>query len=651
MKPGKNKTLWKRENSKTQPHTEFDQVVHALTSYSDSAPKGNLNELLSVLKDDWADSTGKTNELLGAVQNLLENLKLELIVAHGEIDEILRDVAVLLKETRTKTALEQQSARLDELLERLDFVASGGTDKEVRRVEEAAPRKPATFFPKLPIARPKNFEDPSVANLLERIESLSAILSARFCKNDVTGRQLELQVEQLQLAEYCLRAVEQGTTTELKDFTYELTEEISKFFEGKVNKPAEFVHFVATAGVVYRSFAQVFRRHLLDLAIIIGGELASRSDARIQIETHSSNSNVSLTIEFIGLRTAFDLISQRVEELNVTLEDFPVYEPNVLAEEALNKTAKTRKERIAYGLVQLGRFVDCAQGQISISSTEEQRLKVDMKLPLRARVLHIFPIIVGSDTFLVESHLLAGIIDSTKVCWDESNSSIEYADKNYQYCVIDDDIRTIKPNKVNPNWVLLLDTMDRKLALEVENIGEPELQISAPSKSKIQHGHQLLGGNTPRLLIDPMDLRPPGRIDVITNEVSATHFLCFRVSKTLQAKIRRCIDTGPIILRNTSSLADTISQLQEYRPDFLIIEECTDEFRAMDALQRIGNTIRSLRIKVVLFIEAQTKPVERLKNVSFDLAYLSKDDDFRELKNVFAANRDSAKSVEVLEHG
>lgn len=650
MKPGKNKTLWKRAISKTQPHTEFDQVVHALTSYSDSAPKGNLNELLSVLKEDWADSTGKTNELLGAVQNLLENLKLELIVAHSEIGEILRDVAVLLKETRTKTALEQQSARLDELLERLDFVASGGTDKEVRRVEEAAPRKPATFFPKLPIARPKNFEDPSVANHLERIESLSAILSARFCKNDVTGRQLELQVEQLQLAEYCLRTVEQGTTTELKDFTYELTEEISKFFEGKVNKPAEFVHFVATAGVVYRSFAQIFRRQLFDLAIIIGGELASRSDARIQIETHSCNSNVSLTIEFIGLRTAFDLISRRVEELSVTLEDFPVYEPNVLAEEALSKTAKTRKERIAYGLVQLGRFVDCAQGQISISSTEEQQLTVDLKLPLRARVLHVLPIIVGSDTFLLESHLLAGIIDSTKVCWDESHSSIEHADKNYQYCVIDDDIRPIKPNKDNPNWVLLLDTMDRKLALEVENISEPELQISVPSKSKIQHGHQLLNGNTPRLLIDPMDLRPPARIDVITDEVSTTHFLCFLVSKTLQAKIRRCIDNGPIIMRNSSSWADTISQLQEYRPDFLIIEERTDEFRAMDALKRIGNTIRSLRIKVVLFIEAQNKPVERLKNVSFDLAYLSKDDDFRELKNVFAVNRDSAKSVEVLEH-
>ncbi len=651
MKPGKNKTLWKRENSKTQPHTEFDQVVHALTSYSDSAPKGNLNELLSVLKEDCTDSTGKTNELLGAVQNLLENLKLEIIDAHSEIDEILRDVAALLRETRTKAALERQYARLDELLERLDFVASGGTDTEVPRVEEAAPSKPATFLPKLPIARPKNFEDPSIANHLERIQSLSAILSTRFCKHGVTSKQLELQVEQLQLAEYCLRTVKHGTTIALKDVACELTEEISRFFEGKVNNLGEFVHFVATGGVVYRSFAQVFRRQLLDLAIIIGGELASRSDARIQIATHSSNSDISLTIEFSGLRTAFDLILQRMEELSATLEDFPVYEPNVLAEEKLSKTAKTRKERIAYGLVRIRRFVDCAQGQMSISSSEEQQLTVDMKFPLQARVLHILPIIVGADTFLLESHLLAGFIDSTKVCWDESQSSIEYADRSYQYCVIDHDIRPFKPNKDNPTWVLLLDTMDRKLALEVENIGEPELQVSVPSNSKIQHGHQLLGGNAPRLLIDPMDLRPPSRIDVMTDEVPTAHFLCFLVSKTLQAKIERCIDTGPIIMRNTSSLADTISQLQEYRPDFLIIEESTDEFRAMDALKRIGNAIHYLRIKVVLFIEAQTKPVEQLKKVSLDIVYLSKDDDFRELKNVFSANRDSAKSVEELERG
>lgn len=137
----------------------------------------------------------------------------------------------------------------------------------------------------------------------------------------------------------------------------------------------------------------------------------------------------------------------------------------------------------------------------------------------------------------------------------------------------------------------------------------------------------------------------------MTDEVPTAHFLCFLVSKTLQAKIERCIDTGPIIMRNTSSLADTISQLQEYRPDFLIIEESTDEFRAMDALKRIGNAIHYLRIKVVLFIEAQTKPVEQLKKVSLDIVYLSKDDDFRELKNVFSANRDSAKSVEELERG
>ena len=652
MKPAKNKTVWKRETSKSQPRTEFDNVVHALTSYSSSTRKGNLNKILVVLREHDSDKSGKTEELFSAVQNVLENLKLELIEAHSGVAEILCDVAALLVETRTKTALEQESARFDELLERLDFVASGGTDEEVPRVEEAkATSQPANFVPQLPIVRPKNFEDPMVAHLSDRLSSLNTILSVRSFKNDVPGKQLRLQVEQLQLAEYCLRAVEHETTIELEELASELTEVISKFFEEKTNQPLDLVHFDATGGVLYRSLAQIFRWYLRDLAITIGVELVSRSEAKIQITTHSNHSDISLNIEFSGLRTAFDLISQRMEELSATHEDIPLREQFVPTEEILSQSTKTRKERIAHSLVQIRRFVDCAQGQMRISNKDEHQLIVNIKLPRKARVLHALPIVVGSDTFLLESHLLAGVVDTTKVCWDESHSNIKYANNNYQYCLIDDNTRPCKPNKDTPTWVLLIDTMDRKVALEVETIGKPELQVSVPSVSEIQYGHRLLGENRLRLLIDPMELRPLGRSDVITNKDPTTHYLCFHVSETLENKIKRCIDNKPNIVRHTSTLADTISQLQEYCPDFLIIEECTDEFRTIDALQRIGNTIRSLKVKVVLFAASSTQPVEQMNNVSFDVAYLSKDADFRELKNVFVPNRDSAKSASELEHG
>lgn len=646
MKPAKSKTLWKREVSKSQQRTEFDSVVAALTSYSSSARKGNLNEILVVLKEHDGDKTGKTEELFSAVQNVVENLKLELIEAHSGVAEILSDVASLLVEIRTKTALERETARFDELLERLDFVASGGTDEEVPRVEEAeATNLPATVVPELPIVRPKNFENPTVANLSDRLSSLNAILSMRSLKNDVSDGQQILQVEQLQLAEYCLRAVEHENTIKLQEILGELTKEISKFFEENGSRPLDFVHVDAIGGVMYRSFAQMLRWQLRDLAIIVGVELVSRPEAKIQITTRSSNSTISLNIEFSGLRTAFDLISQRMEELSTTHEDIPICEQIAPTVEALTKTTKTRKERIAYGLVQLRRLVDSAQGWIRISSNDEHQLSVTIKLPLKARVLHALPIVVGADPFLLESHLLAGVVDSTKARWDESHSSIEYADNSYRYCLIDDDIRPIKPNKNSETWILFLDTMDRKIALEVETIGEPELHVFSPSVSEIQHGHQLLGENRLRLLLDPMELSPLGRSDAITNKDPTTHYLCFHVSKTLENKIKRCIDTKLNIVRHASTLADTITQLQEFCPDFLIIEECTDEFRAIDALKRIRNTICSLRIKVVLFVEASTQPVEEMKNVSFDVASLTKDADFGELKNVLVANRDSAKSA------
>ena len=100
-----------------------------------------------------------------------------------------------------------------------------------------------------------------------------------------------------------------------------------------------------------------------------------------------------------------------------------------------------------------------------------------------------------------------------------------------------------------------------------------------------------------------------------------------------------------MLVRHTKTLAETLGQLQELRPDYLIIEDLADEFRAVDAILRIAHTMPSLKLSVLLFVEADTQPVEQLKNVPFDLAYLAKSGDFGELKRVLVVNQDSSKSA------
>lgn len=606
-----------------------------------------------MLQRHQQDKSGRVEELLNAVLNVLENLKLELIQSRSGVAEILRDVATLLEEARTTAALEQQSAKVDELLERLDFVASGGTDEEVPRSNDAeATTQLATVIPTLPIERPQNFEDPWDVYHAERLASLNAILSAHTQRTSNSEWKHRLQSEQLSLANYCLRVAKHQTTLDLKVFANVLVTEIRDSLEKQTDQPIDFISCNAADGYMHRSLAELLRRKLCKLAVLIGTELFSSPDSTVHIEIYPSKSYISFDIKFVGLRTAFDLITQRMDELSLIQEDIPILEHDMHVEEALSKKAKTRKERIAHTLVEVQQFVENALGRLQISSDHDDQLKVSVNLPLGTRVLHTLPILVGTDTFLLESHFITAIVDSSKVHWDESHVSIKFEDHSYEYSLIDDSIQPVKPNSDRTTWILLLNTTSRKLALEVESIGEPELQISVPSVSEIHHGHKLVGGSSLKLLIEPMELRPKRTSKNYANNdlVASNHFLCFNVSQSLIDKILRCIDSEETIVRNTLSLAETLTQLQEFQPDFLVIEDRWDGLRAVDAVKRITHSLPSLRVVILLFTEGGTQPFKQIQNGSITLNSLAKDADFGELKKVLVVNQDSAKSVSESEH-
>ena len=637
MKQADKKTLWKRATSENPSRTEFDSVVRTLSAYTDTSLKGNLDEVLAVLQQLDSEKTGKTRELFNAVQNVLENLKLELVESHSGVANVLCDVATFLVESKTAAVLESKSKRLDELLERLDFVASGGTDEEVPRVQKTdANTESVSYVPKFPIELPKHFEDPRVLHVAERLESLNVVLSANTLGTSDSNQKQRLELEQLKLANYCLHSAKRNTKTDLNTFATKLAQDISASITENTNKPIDFVNYEVSHGDMYRSLAEIFHWKLRDLAVTIGAELTSSADGKILLEICCNESYISTTVNFFGLRTAFDLISKRMDDLSLKLGDFSISEQDKSNKVALSSTAKTRKERIAHSLVQFQQFVAHAQGRFEIASNDEDQLSVTVELPSEARALHTFPIVVRSDLFLLESYLLTAVLESTKAQWNASQTSVKYADQYYQCCWIDEDI---KPPTNATTWLLLLDTKEHKLALEVETIKEPEFQISVPSISQIHRGHKCFGERKVKLLLDPSELLPK-RFNRNSDSVSIynSHFLCLNVSQALEDKIRRCSETDQILVRHTKTVAETLTQLQEFRPEYLIIEEQQDKFRAVDALTRLAHSMPSLKVKVLIFVEDDVQPRKHMKNDPFDVTCFARDVDFGRLKQILAVN-------------
>lgn len=645
MKQTSKKTLWKRATSEKHPGIEFDRVVRLLSAYVDTNLKGNLNELLSVLQHLGSKKTGKSKELFNAVQNVLENLKLELVESRSGVANVLRDVATFLVESKTSTVLERETSRIDELLERLDFVASGGTDEEVPRVQKTdGVTESVAYIPKFPITLPKHFEDPKVLHFAERLESLNAILSAHTSGTGASNQKQRLKLEQLTLANYCLHKAKQNTKTNLQTFGTKLEKDISDSLTENTNKTVDFVNCDVTDGFMYRSLAEVFRWKLCNLVVTIGAELTSRADGKILIKIGSSGSYTSTTVVFFGLRTAFDLVSKRMDDLSLQFADSSISEQDESRERALSSTAKTRKEQIAHGLVEFRQFVDCAQGRFEIVGNDDDQLSLTVHLPSEARALHTLPIVVGSDAFLLETHFLTAVLDSAEVNWNESHTSIEYTDHSYQYCRIDEDV---KPTTDAPTWTLLLDTIEHKLALEVDTIIEPEFHISVPSVSEIHHGHKCFGERKLKLLLDPSELRPTRNNSTDSDSVcvNINHFLCLNVSKPLEDKIRRCTDSDQILVRHAKTVAETLAQIQEFRPDYLIIEDQLDEFRAIDVVARLAHAVPSLKLQVLIFGEEGAQPLHQMNHDSFEVACFARNVDFGELKKVLVANSDSAVSA------
>ena len=110
------------------------------------------------------------------------------------------------------------------------------------------------------------------------------------------------------------------------------------------------------------------------------------------------------------------------------------------------------------------------------------------------------------------------------------------------------------------------------------------------------------------------------------------------MSQPLDDKIRRCIDSDKLLVRHTKTVAETLSQLQEFRPDYLVIEDQLDEFRAVDALSRIVHVMPTPKVRVLIFVDDRAQPLKQMKNDSLELTSFARDVEFGKLKKVLVAN-------------
>ena len=628
--------------------TEFAHVVEVITAYVDAVSNSSRDDVLTVLQKFKAARTGKTKELLTAVENALENVKLDLVESQSGVNEVLLDVVSFLSYARTTTTLERHTSKLDELLERLDFVASGGVDAEVPRDTQTNVTSQAeAYIPKLPVKQPKNFEDPSLARHVERLTSLNAILTQIVDVSEHSRRDRQLRLEQLNLVNYVLLDATHKLAVDFKSFANKLVQEIRDSLEEKTNKSVTFVHFEVDDGIMYRSLSEVFRGKLREAVEVIGEGLLSHRDTQIQLRFSTSSSSNTIDITFMGFVDALDLIEHRMAELSGYESDNLIQYPLTDDKEQLRRTTKTRKERIALTLADLRQFVDSARGQFQMSSDNDGQFQIFVELPLYTRIVHTLPIEVGTDTFLLESHCVTAVLDTPKAQWDVTRTNIEYDDQSYRYCLIADHIKPNAPTADTQTWMMLLDVMSHKLALEVQHIGKPELQVSTPSLSKINHGHKFIGGRLLRLLLDPSTLIPTemNKNDVHPQIETKTNILCLNTSQLLVKKVQRCIGTADLLLRYASTTADAIAEVQEYLPRILIIEDDPDDFRASDAVSRIAQAIPWANFTLLLFKDSDGTAVERIDRLPFKVICLTRNTDFAQLKKALAAAQDSAESA------
>ncbi len=530
---------------------------------------------------------GGLGEVLAATENLLHCMQQELVPDVGGSFQTLLDVAQFLHDATTTDAIhEEDNTIVDELLERIDFLASGGIESELPRGESSALGL-STEFRKLnfPIENPENVEDPLLASFSEQIASTGQLLVSRVGHNKSTPVARAL-AQHNRILDSLTRQIQEQSHIKLSSLFSSLRTTVFENQElGGVESRVRF-RGPPQGQYIYKSTANLFTPILERLLLAFRQLLASNIDASLAVDVQRDDDELRVFFNFDDLKPRY------TKRLDSTLAAIMAAGPNNREHDIAEGYREAEAEAVGRELASLLTATRRVGGLLKAKPNNASSMSIHLRIPSDIRLFAALQVRIDSNLYAVEANLVQGLVPASVAHCDFSRNKVTHEDISYEYVTLGVGKSIHDIDSDDRGMLVLLRTDVRRLAFRADEVYDIVQTVRQPTSSGVAFGNLCTSDSEAILLLDfcsPGDLDWENVAGFAKSHTPKHRIYLCDTSEVTAAKLMEAVSGLDIDCKLLHGVAKTIATIQEQRPTLLVFDmhdECSDSLQLFSKIER-----------------------------------------------------------------
>ena len=572
-----------------------------------------LAELLPLLAQQQLPSI---DQLSWAAHNLVCAVQEETTPLNDAVSESLQLASSCISYVFNgiDSGLRLESDVLDELLERMDLLASGTSLNDANlSVTEDQMLPPKRFTDiDFPVAQPADHDANEAIRLAERLlcdlelvkqtarrgVELNGVTSTHF---NETYRSTE-QIAQLVQSQLNRHKVDLKALFEEDDVLGDLVADDIEAIHGSTELADR--EEPKTRSLIFKSTAN----RLVSATRALFLELKPQNpsvESSITVYNNADVRELTVQIAFQNLDLNLDELSSNLLEADEIYEDSTTLDPRRVVEFLLKPDFST-SSTAGGALASFDKEIQALGGFVSMKVTEESDLVVRGSLSRNVRPASVLQFSSDGDPFAIDAMTVEAVVPACSATYDRVSNSIVHNNEHFEYLQYGHRIRPLAPHTKDWGLIVLI-RESRRIALRVDSVENVTEHAVRTTHGNSWRGHAHVTSAKFPLLLDP---------DALTNdtqtgtsgrrEINATRFLIANVSAGDKKRLRDTISSLGCVVSASHGTRETIQQIQEWRPDFLVVAK--DTIGESEELIRRVLEATSFDTGKALMLEPDSKP-------------------------------------------
>lgn len=545
---------------------------------------------------------GSLGEVLAATENLLHCMQQELIPDVQGSFQALSDVAQYLHDsTNTDAQKEEDNAIVDELLERIDFLASGGIDSELPRSEHSTFGPPTVFHKlKFPIEAPEDVEDPLLATFAEQLASSSQLLSSRFGSSN-EGAKSNAVIQHNRITNAFVHQVQEQSHEKLSNLFKSLRAVVFENEEGGGLESRVKFSSPADGHSLYKSTANLFSPIFERLLRAFRQLLVSNIDAFLAVDVQSADEEVAVVFNFEELKSRY------AKRMDATVSTVLATDSGTFERDIAESSHEPEVDAFGRELASLLAATRRVGGSLKAKPNKASGFSIDVHIPIETRLFTALQLRIDSNHYAVEANLIQGVVPASFGHCDYSLDKVTYEDISYDYVTlgVGKPIHDIDAN--DRGMLVFLQTEGRSLALRADEVLEIVQMVRQPSSSGVTFGNLCNSDSEAIMLLDflsPRNLKSRILTPTTCGQLATRRIYLYNTTETTAAKFEMAVKGKSIECRRLQGVASTIAEIQEQQPTLLVFELHSERLDGLENFARIEPHIDVSRGKCLVLVDS-----------------------------------------------